>query len=110
MAKRLTARIHILYGGKQYKPGDCLPASNPAYVSAWLQAGSAVWTDEGDGSEEARAEKTAAKAQPKTAPIGATGIAQPATGAEEDLVGRVPSKEARGVIKEKSKRPAKSPA
>lgn len=110
MAECLKARVHILYGGKQYRPGDCLPASNPAYVSAWIQAGSAVWTDESDGSEEARSEKTAAKAQPKTAPTGATGIAQLATGAEEDLVGRVPSKEARGAVKEKSKRPPKSPA
>lgn len=110
MAKCLKARVHILYGGKQYKPGDFLPANNPAYVSAWIQACSAVWTDESDSSEEAAVEKPIVKAQPKTAPAGVTGIAQPATGTDEDLVGRVPRKEARGVKKEKSKRPAKSQA
>ena len=110
MAKRLTARVHILYNGRQYKPGEQLPTNNPAYISAWIEAGSAVWTDESDGSENTTVKKTAAKAQRKTAPAGVTGIAQPATGAEEDLVGKVPSKKARGAVKEKSKRPAKSPA
>lgn len=110
MAKRLTARVHILYNGRQYKPGDRLPTNNPAYVSAWIKVGSAVWRDESDGSEENTKVKKAAKAQPKTAPAGATGIAQPATGAEADLVGKVPSKKARGVVKEKSLKAPKSPA
>lgn len=106
---KLIATVPILYSNEQYKPGDELPTTDPAYVSAWTEAGSAVWKDESDGSEEAQA-KEAAKAQPLTAPAGKTGIAQPATGAEEDLVGKVPSKKARGVVEERAKKPPKSPA
>lgn len=109
MAKRLIAVTPILYSNTQYMPGEELPTTDQAYASAWTSAGSAVW-DEGDGDEEKTEEKKVAKARPKTAPAGATGIAQPATGAEADLAGRVPSRKARGIVKEKSKGPAKSPA
>ncbi|MCM1218090.1 MAG: hypothetical protein NC548_26690 [Lachnospiraceae bacterium] len=111
MAKRLIAQVAILHGNKQYQPGEELPKTDPAYASAWVEAGSAVWEDESDGAEEKPTKKkTAAKARPKTAPAGATGIAQPATGAEADLAGKVPSKKARGVIEEPDKRPPKSQA
>lgn len=109
MKRRLIATAPILHSNEQYEPGQELPTTDPAYVSAWIEAGSAVW-DESDGSEENAEAKAAAKAQPLTAPAGVTGIAQPATGAEEDLVGKVPSKKARGVVKEKSKRPPKPTA
>lgn len=108
---RLVATVAILYQNRQYQPGDELPTTSPAYASAWVEAGSAVWEDESDGAEEKpKKKKAAAKARPKTAPAGATGIAQPATGAEADLAGRVPSKKARGIIEEPDKRPPKSTA
>lgn len=110
MIRRLIATVPILHSNEQYKPGEVLPTTDPAYVSAWLDAGSAVWEDESNGSQENAEAKAAAKAQPLTAPAGVTGLAQPATGAEEDQAGKVPSRKARGVVKEKSKRPPKSPA
>ena len=111
MARRLIATAAILYQNKQYQPGEELPTTSPAYASAWVEAGSAVWENESDGTEEKPTKKKpAAKARPKTAPAGATGIAQPATGAEADLAGKVPSKRARGVIEEPAKRPPESPA
>lgn len=110
MAERLIALVPILHGNKQYKPGEALP-TDPAYVSAWIEAGSAVWENEGDSGKKEERKKATAKARSKTAPAGATGIAQPATGgAEADQVGKVPSKKARGVVEEKTKRPAKSQA
>lgn len=110
MIRRLIATVPILHSNEQYEPGEVLPTTDPAYVSAWLEAGSAVWEDESDGSQENAEAKAAAKAQPLTAPAGVTGLAQPATGAEEDQAGKVPSRKARGAVKEKSKRPPKSPA
>ena len=111
MEGRLIATTAILYQNKQYQPGEELPTTSPAYASAWVEAGSAVWENESDGTEEKPTKKKpAAKARPKTAPAGATGIAQPATGAEADLAGRVPSKKARGVIEEPDKRPPKPQA
>ena len=108
MAKILTAMTAILYGNRQYGPGDVLPTADPGYVAAWLEAGSAEWKD--DEAEEPETKKQAPKARPATAPAGAAGIAQPATSAEEDLVGKVPSPGARGVVKERAKRPPKSKA
>ena len=88
MAKNLIALTDILHGNRQYGPGDVLPTADPGYVAAWLKAGSAAWKD---GAEQPAEKKRAAKARPASAPAGATGIAQPATGAEEDLVGKVPA-------------------
>ena len=51
MAERLIALVPILHGNKQYKPGEALP-TDPAYVSAWTQAGSAVWENEGDSGKK----------------------------------------------------------
>lgn len=107
MAKILTATTAILYGNQQYGPGDALPTADPDYVSAWLEAGSAEWKDD---AEEPAPKKQAPKARLAAAPAGATGIAQPATGAEEDLVGKVPAPKARGVVKERAKRAPKSKA
>lgn len=108
--KRLIALVPILHENKQYKPGEVLP-TDPAYASAWTQVGSAVWENEGDSGKKQDQKKATAKARSVTAPAGATGIAQPATGsAEADQVGKVPSKKARGVVEEKTKRPAKSQA
>ena len=110
MAERLIALVPILHGNKQYRPGEALP-TDPAYVSVWIQAGSAVWENEGDSGKREDQKKATPKARSKTAPAGAVGIAQPATGgAEVDQVGKVPSKKARGAAEEKIRRPAKSRA
>lgn len=107
--KKLIALVQILYGNKQYEPGDELPTTDSEYVSAWLEAGSAVWKN-GEGSEDTSKEKKVTKAKPLTAPAGASGIAHPATGVEQDLVGKVPARKARGVVKEKTKTAPKSKA
>lgn len=105
MGKRLIALTAILYGNKEYEPGEELPTTDPGYVSTWVAAGSAAWKD---GTEEPAEKKQATKARPAAAPAGVTGIAQPATGAEEDLVGKVPPPKARGVVKEKTRTAPKS--
>lgn len=107
--KKLTALVPILYGNKQYGPGDVLPITDSGYVSAWTEAGSAVWKD-GEEAEDAGRGKKKVKAKPVTAPAGAAGIAQPAAGAEQDLVGKVPGKKARGVVKECEKTAPRSKA
>jgi hypothetical protein len=110
--KQLIALTPILYGNRQYEPGEALPTSDSSYAEAWERSGSAVWKnpDDGAGEETTETKKPAAKARRKTAKAGAEGIAQPATGAEADLVGVVPSPKARGVVKEPSKRAPKSQA
>lgn len=112
--RRLIATVPILYGNKQYEPGEELPTSNPSDVSAWEGCGSAVWVEEnseGNGAANATAKsKTAPKAKRITARAGVEGIAQPATGAEPDLAGVVPSGKARGAVKEPAKRRKKSEA
>ncbi|EET60343.1 hypothetical protein BRYFOR_07539 [Marvinbryantia formatexigens DSM 14469] len=110
MKKRLIATVPILYSNEQYQPGEALPTTDPAYVSAWFEAGAAVWENESDGIKKSTEAKSSAKAQLLTAPAGATGLAQPATGAEENLAGKVPGRRARGAVKEKSKRLPKLPA
>lgn len=104
----LIALTEILYGNKQYKPGEELPTSDASYVDAWKRSGSAAEMS-GDGADEdAGEDKAAAKARPAAAPAGVEGITQPATGSEPDLVGKIPSPKARGVVKEPSKRAPKS--
>lgn len=107
----LVALEPILYGNKQYEPGEELPTSDASYVEAWERSGSAVWKEPDDGAADiTEQKKPAAKARRQAAQAGAEGIAQPATGAEADLVGVVPSPKARGVVKEPSKRAPKSKA
>ena len=103
--QRLIAIAPILYGNTQYEPGDELPTNDRDYAEAWLDNASAIWKDD----EAEQDEETPAKAiaRPRTARAGRTGIAAPSSGAETDLVGRVPDPEKRGVIKEPSKRAPK---
>ena len=82
----LKAICPILLANTQYKPGDDLPASDTALVEAWIEAGTAEWT------EEEPVKEVKVKAIPVTAEPGRTGKA---TGGEsdengEDLVGKVP--------------------
>lgn len=39
--ERLIAKRAVLYQGRQYEPGEVLPAYDTAMVDAWLRAGSA---------------------------------------------------------------------
>ena len=102
----LTALRPILLDNTQYERGDALPANNPDLVEAWIECGSAEYREDGEpaGPEKPKAKRRSAKA-------GRTGIAQPSSGPENDLVGQVPDPETRGVVKEPAKRPGrKSPA
>ena len=105
---KLIALIPILYKNKQYEPGEELPSDDAAYVQAWEEAGSAAWRGDDNGENDNKIKKP--KAKPLTAPAGLEGIAAPATGAEPDLVGKVPSGKARGAVKQPKKRAPKSPA
>lgn len=99
--KHLIATVPVLRGNTQYEIGAELPAY---YADELIEAGSAVWKDD----EEPK--KKAPKAKPAAAQAGRTGDAQPATSAEPDLVGKVPSPKARGVVKQPKKRAPKSKA
>ncbi len=82
----LVALYPILYHSHQYKIGDELPANDPEMVAAWLEAGTAEWTDGEEGEPE-----EAAKAVPKTAEPGRTGQASSGSDTDgDDLVGKVP--------------------
>lgn len=39
--ERLIAKRAVLYQGRQYEPGETLPAYDPTMVDAWLRAGTA---------------------------------------------------------------------
>ena len=60
----LVATYPILYRSHQYEVGDSLPADDESMVQAWLDAGTAVWS-------EGKQEK--AKATPATATAGLAG-------------------------------------
>ena len=82
--QKLTAKASILFESKIYKPGEELPANNPAMVEAWLEAGTAVWIDPETIS-------TKAKAKPKTAEPGLPGAAVASESENgENLAGKIP--------------------
>lgn len=76
----LVATYPILYRPHQYKVGDSLPADDESMVQAWLDAGTAVWS-------EGKQEK--AKATPATATAGLAGESKNGE-TPENVVGRVP--------------------
>ena len=41
----LVATYPILYRSHQYEVGDSLPADDESMVQAWLDAGTAVWSE-----------------------------------------------------------------
>lgn len=79
----LVACYPILYHSHQYAVDEVLPTNDPGMVAAWLEAGTAKWTD-GEPKEEAP------KAVPKTAEPGRTGEAVSTESDGDDLVGKVP--------------------
>ena len=76
----LVATYPILYRSHQYEDGDSLPADDESMVQAWLDAGTAVWS-------EGKQEK--AKATPATATAGLAGESKNGE-TPENVVGRVP--------------------
>lgn len=86
--KTLVAAYPILYHTHQYAIGDELPVNDVAMVEAWIEAGTAVWSD---GEEEEKPPK----AVPKTAEPGLPGKAVSSETDGEDLVGKVPKTPAR---------------
>ena len=76
----LVATYPILYRSHQYEVGDSLPADDESMVQAWLDAGTAVWS-------EGKQEK--AKATPATATAGLAGESKNGE-TPENVVGRVP--------------------
>lgn len=43
LKKNLIANVHILHGGKQYKPGEILPCFDIEMVELWCLHRSAHW-------------------------------------------------------------------
>jgi len=97
---RLIALRPILYGNTQFEPGNELPAGSPD-EAAWIECGSAEYR------EDEEPENPKPKAKRKSAKAGRTGIAQPSSGPENDLVGQIPDPEMRGGVTEPAKRPGK---
>lgn len=51
---KLIAKVPILYGGRQYQPGDPLPAADVGMTKLWLQYRSAVWEADSAADDKAR--------------------------------------------------------
>lgn len=102
--KQLIAVSPILFESHNYKPGDELPTHNAGLVKIWARNGTAVWRDVTESKEQR------AKAKQMTAPAGLPGDAYPSAGAEQDLVGKPPSRETRGAQPEPTRGRRKSSA
>ena len=89
----LTALRPVLYRSKQYRAGDALPADKAEMVDAWIEAGSAVWTD------GVPAEMESAKAVPASAPAGLPGKSNDEFDGEP--VGKIPDSPVRKVSRKK---------
>ena len=102
--KQLIAVSPILFESVNYEPGDELPTHNAGLVEIWIGNGAAIWQD----NEEPKKKPVKGKAQ--TAPAGLAGDAYPSAGPEQDLVGKPPSRSARGAPPEPTKGRRKSRA
>lgn len=101
--KQLIALSPILFESTNFEPGDELPTHKAELVEIWTGNGAAVWKDTGEATAEV-------KAIPTTAPAGLPGDAYPSAGPEQDLVGKPPSRKARGAQPEPAKGRRKSSA
>ena len=81
----LKARTPILFRSTLYGVGDSLPVDDQSMVNAWIEAGSAAWSDD----EEPVPEKPA-KAKPASATAGMPGLSS--DGDPDALIGRVPTR------------------
>ena len=71
----------VLYLAHQYSAGDDLPVNNPEMAKAWVEAGSAVWEEDGTNAPAAKT-----KARPAAAEPGKEGRTDSGT----ELQGKVP--------------------
>ena len=104
----LIAKRAFILGNSEYMAGEQLPEAelSAEHIAAMIECGSAEYREAGEEPETQKAPK----AKRVTAKAGRTGIAQPSTGPEDDLVGQVPDPEKRGAVKVPAKRPGrKSP-
>lgn len=85
--QRLIAKAYILHQSKMYQPGDELPYDEHM-VGAWLEAGSAEWSD----TETEPVKTPSPKATSVTAEVGLQGTNVVGSDSEDgiDLVGKVP--------------------
>ena len=98
--KQLIAVFPVLFENVNYKPGDKLPTHNTEFVELWIENETAVWKEAEDLKKPI--------AKQITSPAGLSGDAYPSAGLEQDLVGKPPSRKARGVQPEPSKGKRKS--
>lgn len=113
----ITAKIPILYKGKQYSVGETLPTDNELMNSLWIEAGSVkveedvneleMEVSEEDNKENEEDSKNtqeesieAPKAKPVTAQAGLTGEAINSE-TEENMIGRLPKTASRAKGKSK---------
>lgn len=80
----LKALVSILYRSTLYGVGDQLPSDDTSMVDAWIEAGSAVWSDDEETTS------TAAIAKSVTAQPGMPGMSS--DGDPDALIGRVPKR------------------
>ncbi len=80
----LKALRPILYRSTLYGVGDQLPSDDTAMVEAWIEAGSAAWSDDEETTS------TAATAKSVTAQPGMPGLSS--DGDPDALIGRVPKR------------------
>ena len=77
--KKLIAKTPILWGGRQYAPGDPLPTSDAEILELWLKYGSAAWDGHVDTTDA-----TGSPAVPQTSglpvPDPEPGVDKPAAG------------------------------
>lgn len=79
---KLIAKYPILYQSTQYQVGQSLPTNNQEMVQAWVDAGTAVWQEDGETQKPA-------KARPATAEPGLAGQS-PNGETAENVAGKVP--------------------
>ena len=80
----LKARTPILFRSTLYGVGDSLPVDDQSMVNAWIEAGSAAWSDD----EEIKIAPAIARSV--TAQPGMPGLSS--DGDPDALIGRVPTR------------------
>ena len=91
----LKARTPILYRSTLYGVGDSLPVDDQSMVNAWIEAGSAAWSDD----EEIKIAPAIARSV--TAQPGMPGLSS--DGDPDALIGRVPDKPVKRSARKKTK-------
>ena len=87
----LKARTPILFRSTLYGVGDHLPVDDQSMVDAWIEAGSAVWSDDEETTDKP------VIARSVTAQPGMPGLSS--DGDPDALIGRVPERPKRSTRK-----------